>query len=407
MDFGHLDDPSADRRYELQKLRPIIRFASDPISDLAARPAVSLSSIVLFVALLHIPFLLPPFPFRRLLFIGINTALCCHIVRGTLNKDSGDDFALAVSVVGLLERFCDFFGCSGAPEDNKELTRKGWDGSFKDWNWKQRLYCVTEFWWNTRGIGWGWETRSRRGVGTPDSMPKSQFLAHHLRKMVLLFAIGVSLHHYYPSVEVVFQASILERILRSLACGIIVGVFLDGFYSVAAFVSVLLGVFTPQHWPPAYGSLTSCYSIRRAWGFWHQMITHMLISHGDWVAGILGCKKGSKAGWFVRLYTAFFLSGFHHSVPAWAISRTDGGSMCFFMLQAVGITIEEVIWRPLGRKLGIRGLPAKILGFVWTWTWFGLTGVVFCEGLVAIGMKPLVDWKSALGDRGWGIFKLL
>jgi hypothetical protein len=232
-----------------------------------------------------------------------------------------------------------------------------------------------------------------------------QFLAYHLRKIALLFAIGIPLHRYYPSVEAVFQASISERMLRSLACGVIVGIFIDVSYSISAFVCVLLGLFTPQDWPPAYGSVTSCYSIRRTWAFWHQMLTHMVISHGDWIAGVLGCTKGSKAGWFVRLYTAFFLSGLHHSVPAWVISRTDGGSMCFFMLQAVGITMEEAIWKPLGRRLGVRGLLVKVLGLVWTLAWFGLTGVVFCEGLVAIGMKPLIDWKWVLGDRGWGLLK--
>jgi hypothetical protein len=80
--------------------------------------------------------------------------------------------------------------------------------------------------------------------------------------------------------------------------------------------------------------------------------------------------------------------------------------MCFFMLQAVGITMEEAIWKPLGRRLGVRGLLVKVLGLVWTLAWFGLTGVVFCEGLVAIGMKPLIDWKWVLGDRGWGLLKV-
>lgn len=80
--------------------------------------------------------------------------------------------------------------------------------------------------------------------------------------------------------------------------------------------------------------------------------------------------------------------------------------MCFFMLQAVGISIEEAIWKPLGQRLGARGWLVKVLGLVWTLTWFGLTNIIFFEGLVAIGMKPLIDWKWVLGDRGLGLLKV-
>jgi hypothetical protein len=145
------------------------------------------------------------------------------------------------------------------------------------------------------------------------------------------------------------------------------------------------------------------------------MLTRMIISHSNYLCNLLRLSSKNKAAWLIRVYVAFFLSGLLHAVPAWAISRTDGANMAYFMAQAVGITIEEVVWRPWGGRLGIarRGRAGEAeegkrwigvaLGWVWTAVWFGLTNVIFVEGLVVTGMQPLVDfsWVWMLIRNSW------
>jgi len=99
----------------------------------------------------------------------------------------------------------------------------------------------------------------------------------------------------------------------------------------------------------------------------------------------------------LTVLTGFVLSAVLHGVPAWTISRTDGGMTFYFVLQAVGIALEERAWKPLGRVLGVPAAAAKAAGFAWTLAWFALTNVLFVEGLVAIGMQPIIDWRWVLG----------
>jgi hypothetical protein len=125
------------------------------------------------------------------------------------------------------------------------------------------------------------------------------------------------------------------------------------------------------------------------------MLTYTLLSHSAWAASVLGLQPGKRGTYIFRLYVAFFLSGLLHAVPAWAISRTDGQSMAYFLLQAVGITIEEVVGRPLGRRLGLagegwKGYLGRAIAWLWTATFMGVTNVVFVEGLVATGMQPML-----------------
>ncbi|KAF8535115.1 membrane bound O-acyl transferase family-domain-containing protein [Trichophaea hybrida] len=400
MNFGQLDGPESARLYELQRSLPtVIRFTSTPEVDLASRPPLRLLPVLFYYALLFIPFLIPPFPFRRFLFLSVQTALFFQILRCTTGYGQGHDFVVMIIMFGQLQRFHDFYGCAGPPEENPELTCS-------------KNQALSKNGANTRGIGWGWQMRTRPELGAPTT--RWRFVARNALKTLALVIAMIPLHKFYPNAEQVLNSSWPERIVSSNICIFIIYSFIDGAYCASAAFMVALHLSEPEDWPPAYGKITSCYSIRRAWAFWHQMLTRTIFSHTNYLCKLLGLSPDKKSAWLLRVYVAFFLSGVLHSVPVWAISRTDGANMLFFMAQAVGITIEEVVWRPLGRNLGIARPENKYrevdegkrwigitLGWVWTAIWFSLMNVVFVEGLVAAGMKPLVDFRGFMVRNSW------
>jgi hypothetical protein len=168
MNFGQLDGSQSPRLYELQHSLPtVLRFTSTPEADLASRPPLKLPPYLLYESLLFIPFLVPPFPFRRSLFLIIQTALFFQLLRCTTGYGQGPDYVVMIHTFGQLQRFHDFYGCAGPPEENPELTCRKKPGSFKEWSVWSRLVCVESMYRNTRGIGWGWQLRTRPELGAP------------------------------------------------------------------------------------------------------------------------------------------------------------------------------------------------------------------------------------------------
>jgi len=114
----------------------------------------------------------------------------------------------------------------------------------------------------------------------------------------------------------------------------------------------------------------------------------MVLSHASYFSRVLGVRRSH----LFTVFTGFTLSGLLHAVPAWTISRSDGGMMFYFLLQAVGIGIEELIFACIGD-----GKLSRAFGWAWTFSWFAVTNIFFVEGLVVIGMQPIVDWRWVLG----------
>ncbi|KAF4563258.1 hypothetical protein EYR36_003699 [Pleurotus pulmonarius] len=117
----------------------------------------------------------------------------------------------------------------------------------------------------------------------------------------------------------------------------------------------------------------------------------------------------------IDLYTAFLISGLMHAAGEYMMlssspsSHTShfGGSMHFFMLQAVGIHLESLVlsfFTPFTAP--IRTTPPPLLktllhicGYVCVWMWFAHTAPALFDPLVKAGF---VDDLRALLD-GWGV----
>ncbi|OJD31222.1 tri7-like toxin biosynthesis protein [Diplodia corticola] len=162
---------------------------------------------------------------------------------------------------------------------------------------------------------------------------------------------------------------------------------------------VATGLSSPHDRPPLFGALADAYSLRRCWGaVWHQCLRRGLTAHADFVADRVlriprGCTLLSR---YARLFAAFGLSGLVHHVcvRAMGVPPAESGALVFFLLQALGIVVEDAVQAVcgVGRAAGSgagagagRGLFARMnaglrrgIGYVWVvafvaWsspTWF-------------------------------------
>lgn len=127
-------------------------------------------------------------------------------------------------------------------------------------------------------------------------------------------------------------------------------------YHIAAFLSVATGFDSPTSYPPLNGHFSSCYTIRKVWGYgWHQFLRRPIEVTGDSLARALGLRKGGLVSRYFRLYWGFWFSAALHFVGTLNVPYFDGGraNWVFFCGQAVGITVEDIVIEA-GRRLGVR-----------------------------------------------------
>ena len=83
------------------------------------------------------------------------------------------------------------------------------------------------------------------------------------------------------------------------------------------------------------------------WGaWWHQTFRVTFQQPGDWLVASLGLKQRSIAGKLVSTWVAFFLSGVLHATGSYTQlgdTHPMTGPMTFFMLQALGVTVQMTL----------------------------------------------------------------
>ncbi|KAJ7054622.1 hypothetical protein C8F01DRAFT_1323017 [Mycena amicta] len=102
-----------------------------------------------------------------------------------------------------------------------------------------------------------------------------------------------------------------------------------------------------------------------------------ITSHADLTAAVGTTVRISDArGCTPRLHLRYM-----------ALRHWGGGGLRFFVLQAVGISVEESIVA-LGRRLGLDRwpIPWKLLGYFWVWTWFAFTAPRWLDPLRHVGV---------------------
>ncbi|KIK64190.1 hypothetical protein GYMLUDRAFT_40475 [Collybiopsis luxurians FD-317 M1] len=152
-----------------------------------------------------------------------------------------------------------------------------------------------------------------------------------------------------------------------------------------------VGLYRPEDWPEFMGHWSDAYTIRRFWGrVWHQQLRHLVSAPGDLVAQRWLClARGTNASAYTKLFIAFLITGTIHQVGDYSLQHRDfwaGGSLYFFVSQAVAITVEDGIIA-LGKKGGIQDSGyVRILGYVWTVSWFAFSLPVWLDPCVHDGV---------------------
>lgn len=103
----------------------------------------------------------------------------------------------------------------------------------------------------------------------------------------------------------------------------------------------------------------------------------------------LGFKKGSSGSSYTQLYTSFICSGLIHACGDAMVGKEFFGStFLFFPLQAVIITVEDVVMA-LFKRLGVnKQTPLiRIIGYLWVFFWFYYSTPLFLDWGLKAGMN--------------------
>ncbi|KAK1595396.1 membrane bound O-acyl transferase family-domain-containing protein [Colletotrichum navitas] len=249
--------------------------------------------------------------------------------------------------------------------------------------------------WNLRRIGTKWLIR----IIPPYSMPRSR-IAYAVRTlgqtafayflMDLIIYLQPDNPVFYSVPKQTLGLDILELSWQDLGVRLTSTVFFYATiycvlvlqYNLVSLPVVLTGLSSPSSWPPLFGSPLDAYSLRRFWGlYWHQTLRKWLTGHADAISDkLLGIPRGTKMSVYTRLSLTFLLSGIFHvtSDLGMGIPSSEAGSFTTFLLQPVGIMMEDLFLGTLGKVILLPKVVKRLLGFLWvlaflsysTPTWF-------------------------------------
>ncbi|EFQ35402.1 tat pathway signal sequence [Colletotrichum graminicola] len=162
-----------------------------------------------------------------------------------------------------------------------------------------------------------------------------------------------------------------ELIVRLRAVlGFWVGTYfaIRAMHRVLAIVGVVTGLKDVHRWPPLFGPLGQTYTLRSFWGiFWHQTLRQKSGSPAHYMTySILGFRKGGIFARYLHLFLTFIVSAVIHLLAEeypWGIDWDRSGTMRFFMAQAFGILLEDLVQSTLGTRE-----PrwwTKAMGWIW------------------------------------------
>ncbi|KAF2142689.1 uncharacterized protein K452DRAFT_226537 [Aplosporella prunicola CBS 121167] len=142
-------------------------------------------------------------------------------------------------------------------------------------------------------------------------------------------------------------------------------------FNILPVLLVALGLSSPTEWPPVMGSPFSAWSLRQFWGVtWHQNLRRFLTAHAEFLTeNVLHLPKSSFLARYTRVLSVFLLSGLVHLASdfAGAVSKSEAGAFNYFLLQAAGILLEDIVrksyryFRGPGKDVKFK----RCVGFVW------------------------------------------
>ncbi|KAF2139375.1 uncharacterized protein K452DRAFT_232286 [Aplosporella prunicola CBS 121167] len=143
---------------------------------------------------------------------------------------------------------------------------------------------------------------------------------------------------------------VLGRFLGTLAFWLSLASLIQLLYNVPAIVAVATGISEPESWPPLTEWMSEGWNLRRFWGLaWHQCLRQPLTTHATYLVSLLS-PTGLSESWpllprYARLLATFALSGLLHCAAEHAalIPSAEAGALRYFIMQGVGIMVEDAV----------------------------------------------------------------
>lgn len=306
----------------------------------------------------------------------------------------------------------------------------------------ERVDWVLDIFCNFRGAGWNWRSSTLppppksiqeelrlNSSSSPVPPPKtssrihsSQFHAYPSRSALLRanlqnFTIGYLLldliktllmHDPYfwgilarppPSYLPYAYSPFLTHIARMLLSMLAIKTALQTIFSLGPlFFSGLLGPrllgARASYWmyPETWGLYTVVLDQGLAgwWGsWWHQTFRFAFQEPGRKIVEAAGWERKSVEAKMVQLGVAFAMSGMVHASGSWTCwgeTRPVRGPMAFFMAQAVGVFLEGVGSKALGKRENVPRWAMRMWTFAYVHVWFYFTAHLLCDDFARGGI---------------------
>ncbi|KAG7447221.1 uncharacterized protein BT62DRAFT_948166, partial [Guyanagaster necrorhizus] len=327
--------------------------------------------------ILVISLAIPPTPYRRLLFLPI-FVIAYYLVYHTTTGDILSDLSIGATVPPLVASALDYILLT---EPQMELFQTGQiipQAAFPDLQsrLKWSLCLLT----SQRGIGWAHEAPNLPASPYTAATSRWRFVLDRIVQSavwLILWDAAAMYTRYRPS----FYISGSEETTFLGKCAFVWGWGVPAIaaltinHALLSAAMVAIDKWDVQTWRPFYGSWSEAYTVRRFWSrTWHQLLRRNITTPGHRLVSQLSLPKDSVLAGYIKLYTAFFVSGWIHHSSDYMVLGYHGGALKFFMSQALCITVESAVLA-LGRRLGLvgsRNLLWRIVGYIWVQSWFAM-----------------------------------
>ncbi|GAA5985742.1 hypothetical protein JCM5350_007476 [Sporobolomyces pararoseus] len=329
-----------------------------------------------------------------------------------------DDYGRASLQFTLVLRAIDAFLLS-TPSFELVFKRSKADRIPRAWTWK-RLGWAMKWIMSMRGAGWEWHTIAktfRVGGDAKITTTRRQYLGRRCKKLILTY-LALDATSTYMQSRPYFQRAVsfsnlsrTESLVNSIAACASAALALNTSYQVLCLACVASRTWRPEECIDLFGSWRDAKSLAGFWGkTWHQSFRRPFVSISDFLAGKISQKLSYSPSSSYRTLTVFFafsLSALLHAFASFAMNRSGGGSLKFFLVQPFAILFESIVVRSLSKN-GRDGILRSLVGYIWTVSWLLYWSPWFFDELVQAGFwevdpAPLSVVRGIWKGNWWNI----
>ncbi|KAF9497176.1 hypothetical protein BDN71DRAFT_643949 [Pleurotus eryngii] len=341
----------------------------------------------------------------------VNLVIVYHSIRSTATNVPAHDYSVGSGYIALLFHSSFYLFLSSPRSDFRRLNQAEPTTTL---SWLQWAFALLT---SPRLIGWTTE-KDKDGVRNCPPQPPAllalprPFLTEQSQtvgKRVVIVATVLAILNtrtFRLNVEGGPRLVDLPWFWKSVyvvICGCGAYAVIDISHRLWMLLLVFARVRQPSDFHPVFGSMADGYTLQRFWGrSWHQIHRRKFLAHAGFITrDLLGLPERSTSAAIIKLYTSFFVSALIHAGGDYACLRHNsaaktryfggGGSIPFFLLQALAIHVEsmaiagfrtmERAWLDQGMRRGRKAL--KLIGYLWVWVWLTWT--------VPIVLGPLLE----------------